>query len=188
MGRYFIAVVPQGLSENAELKQLLGKMKRTLRERDREVRWVHPDLWHVTVSFLGTLPPDRHLDLCSLLDKWRSSPVAEVTLRLHGIGAYPVEEQARVLWVGVGENQQFINLQAELTSVLRTHGFELEDRPYHPHLTLARFRNSQSVTDLVKLGGRKHFGDYKINELILFESVLQGNIIKYVPLIRRPFF
>jgi hypothetical protein len=51
---------------------------------------------------------------------------------------------------------------------------------------LARLRNPQSVDDLVTLGGRKHFGDYQISELIVFESVLQGNILKYVPQLRRP--
>lgn len=185
MGRYFIAVVPKGLEQNHEFKQLLGKMKRTLRSREREVRWVPPDLWHVTLQFMGNLSAQRFADLVKVLEEWQPATARDLVLRLHGVGGYPAAEQARVLWVGVGENQQFLNLQEELAGVLRAQGFELEARPFHPHLTLARLRNSCSVTELVELGGRKHFGDYPINELILFESVLQGNILQHMPALRR---
>lgn len=185
MGRYFIAVVPEGLEQNQELNQLVSKMKRTLRDREREVRWARPDLWHVTLQFLGNLTPDRHLELIELLETWEPQTASEMNLRLSGIGAYPVEEAARVLWVGVAENQRFLDFQSELAGALKENNFELDSKPFHPHLTLARFRNSQSIKDLVELGGRKKFGDYKISELILFESVLQGNILKYIPTFRR---
>src|SRR5262245_21426939 len=107
MSRYFIAVVPEGLSENQELTQLLSKMKRTLLERETEVRWSHPDLWHVTLQFIGHLPPERYARLQEVLREWNSKTAADLVLRLHAVGAYPAPEQARVLWVGVGENQQF---------------------------------------------------------------------------------
>jgi len=185
MGRYFVAVVPQGLNENPELKQLLSKMKRTWRERDREIRWVHPDLWHVTLQFLGDLTPELHQQLLDLLREWQPSSARALVLRFHGVGAFPAPDQARVLWVGVGENQQFLDMQGELATFLRSSDFVLDSRVFHPHLTLARLRNPQSVNELVELGGRKHFGDYAIGELVLFESVLQGNILKYVPVFRR---
>ena len=185
MGRYFIAVVPDGLTENQELIQLVSKMKRTLRDREREVRWVRPDLWHVTLAFLGNLAIERHEELKALLSEWQPAGAAELNLRLSGVGGYPVEDAARVLWVGVAENQKFLDFQAELTTFLRDRAFELDSKPFHPHMTLARFRNAQSVSDLVELGGRKRFGDYKIRELILFESVLEGNILKYIPTFRR---
>lgn len=161
-------------------------MKRTLSERHQIVRWVHPDLWHVTVQFMGELPEERKYELYRTLEEWQPN-VQNLTLRLHGLGAFPAADQARILWLGVQKNQQLLDLQAALAGLLREKGFTFEAREYHPHLTLARLRNPQSVTDLVALGGRKHFGDYKIAELIVFESVLQGNIMKYMPQFRRPF-
>jgi 2'-5' RNA ligase len=179
LGRKFIAAVPEGLSENSELKQLMGKLKRTLDRREQVVRWVAADLWHVTLAFL-----DESARLREFLENWRPA-IGGVTLRLQGLGAFPRVEEARVLWIGVQQNQEFIDLQGDLRERLATAGFELGEREFNPHLTLARFRNTSNVTDLVKLGGRKHFGDYKIGELILFDSVLQGNILKYSPVFRK---
>jgi 2'-5' RNA ligase len=57
LGRKFIAAVPEGLNENLELKQLMGKLKRTINQREQVVRWVAADLWHVTLVFLGEFAP-----------------------------------------------------------------------------------------------------------------------------------
>lgn len=185
MNNIFVAVAPGGLQDNQELKQLLGKMKRTLSDRGVEARWVPPDLWHVSTVFLGPLPEDRREELLRVIGGWRPA-AGGVELRLHGLGGFPSSDQARVLWVGVGENQEFLRLQSDLSAFLQGHGFTLGDRPFHPHLTLARLRNSHSLTDIIKLGGRKHFGDYPVTEFIVFHSVLQGSILKYVPLARLP--
>lgn len=190
MGRKFIAAVPVGLDENSGLKQLLGKLKRTIAQREQVVRWVAADLWHVTLAFLGEFAPGGEaaerasVRLREFLEDWRPA-VGTVTLRLQGLGAFPSADEARVLWIGVQQNQELIDLQSDLRGRLITAGFELSEREFNPHLTLARFRNMSNVNDLVKLGGRKHFGDYKIGELILFDSVLQGNILKYSPVFRK---
>src|SRR5690606_37121122 len=119
----------------------------------------------------------RDHELKDMLERW-TPDVSQLRLRLQGLGAFPRPEEARVLWMGVQENQEFLSLQAELGESLAAAGFPQDAREYHPHLTLARFRNTISAADLVGLGGRKHFGDYPVKELILFESVLQGNILK----------
>jgi RNA 2',3'-cyclic 3'-phosphodiesterase len=185
MNRYFVAVTPTGLNKNPTLKQLLGKMKRTLEEREYEVRWVRPELWHVTLAFLGELSNVQIAQLKSLIQDWRPN-LEDLTLRLQGFGGFPSGEQARVLWIGVQESQQFLDLQADLISRLRgtglpTGGESEEGREFRPHVTLARLRNAQSLTSIIELGGRKHFGDYKISDIIVLESVLEGNVVKYIP-------
>lgn len=183
MGRQFIAVVPAGLSENNEVKQLMGKLKRTVDARGQEMRWVPANHWHVTLQFLGDSPRGKQ-PLLEALQAWKPQ-VADISLRMHGLGAFPSNEEARVLWMGVQESQEFLSLQEHLAAHLSTAGFAMGDRDFKPHLTLARLRNTMNVADLVKLGGRKHFGDYPISECILFESVLQGNILKYTPIFRK---
>ena len=177
MKRRFLAVVPSGLDQNHDLVNLVVKLKRTLREREVALRWVPSALWHVTLAFLGEAEGDLDFlqDWCALLT------VPKLELRVSGLGAFPSSEEARVLWLGVGASQEFLDLQSALRVRLKTSGFELEDRPYRPHLTLARFRNPLNASDLLGLGGRKHFGDYPVRELILFESVLEANVVKYSP-------
>ena len=181
MKRQFIAVVPNGLDKNHELKILLGKLKRTVEEREITARWVAPNLWHVTLAFLG----NEAGPVEEAFFGWKPS-IGEVELRLQGLGAFPSADEGRVLWVGVRENQAFLDLQASLLAHLRDCAVAFEGREFNPHLTLARFRNMMNLNSLVDLGGRRKFGDYKIAEVVLFESALQGNIIKYVPVARRP--
>jgi 2'-5' RNA ligase len=181
MGRYFIAISPSGLTSQPELKKLIGKMKRTLSERDKVVRWVPPSDWHVTLQFLGDLDGARVDRVSALLEAWRPAPVE---IRLHGFGAFPTQDQARVLWIGIQQNQKFLDLQADLARRLSAEGFPPDEREFRPHLTVARLRNPQAVGDLVALGGRKNFGSYEVNEVILFESVLQAKMPKYIPVFR----
>lgn len=184
MSRQFIAIAPRGLDQNQELKQLLGKLKRTMRDRGQDVRWTPPDLWHITLQFVGELSEERSAGLKNILETW-APDVSGLRLRLQGLGAFPSPVEARVLWVGVKEDQELLALQNQLAERIEDAGFAPDEKEFQPHLTLARFRNQISVTELLKLGGRKHFGDYGVDELILFQSVVQGNIIKYVPLMRK---
>jgi 2'-5' RNA ligase len=180
LGKQFIAVVPNGLDKKAEMKQLLGKLKRTAEGRGQEARWTPSSLWHVTLQFLGEVKDSGKVR--KIMDEWTPPPLE---LRLHGLGAFPSPDEGRVLWIGVQESQAFLDTQADLARRLADAGFRPDPREYKPHLTLARFRNLSNLSDLIQLGGRKHFGDYPIGEIVLFESVLQGNIIKYVPQYRK---
>lgn len=181
MARQFIAVRPNGLDKNPELKRLLGKLKRTSEQREQQARWTPPALWHVSLQFLGeNSDTDRAI---AVMEKWNPP---KLNLRLHGLGAFPNGGEGRLLWIGVQESQELLDAQSGLAALLKEFGYPEDSRPFQPHLTLARFRHLMNLEDLIALGGRKHFGDYPIGEVVLFESVLQGNIIKYVPVHRKP--
>lgn len=186
MGRQFIAIVPEGPKDNGQLIQLVTKFKRTTQERGQEVRWVSPDLWHVTIQFLGEINGSMQSERLKLAFDDLMLDVSDFKVRLQGVGAFPSSDAARVLWIGVQESQAFLDLQSTLELRLKDAGLLLGEKEFRPHMTLGRFRNPMNVADLLKLGGHKHFGDYSVRELILFESVLQGNIIKYVPVARKP--
>lgn len=188
--KFFIGVVPEGLEENSGLKVLLGKMKRTLRDREKEARWSSPDLWHVTLQFFGALSDEELSAAKSALASWHPASEA-VQLEVGGVGAFPEPHEARILWLGVQRSQELLSFRQSLVSHMNSAGVsgsaaeEESRRDFVPHLTIARLRNLQSVDDLIRLGGRKSIGEYPIREVILFESVLQGNMKKYVPIERR---
>lgn len=183
---YFIAVIPHGLQNNNELRRLFSKFKRTLDDKGKEVRWVAPDLWHVTVQYLGDISHSQKNQVIDLLEKWQ--PPQEwhnITLRLSGVGAFPSPFSARVLWLGIQKNQSLIDAQTTLQSELSQIGLGSDEEDFTPHLTLARFRNLFNATSLTQLGGRKHFGDYPVTELILFESVVENHMKKYIPVYKK---
>ena len=183
--KYFVAVVPEALKDHSDLKVLVGKMKRTLKDREKEVRWSPPEMWHITLQFLGELNNEELTRVYSAINSWQPQ-IKELELKIQGVGAFPDPLDARVLWLGVQNSQELKKLQQGLKVHLNKHQIDtVEDRPFLPHLTLARLRNLQSVSDLVKLGGLKSFGEYKISDVILFESVIQGAMVKYVPVSRK---
>lgn len=183
---YFIAVIPHGLQDNEELRRLFSKFKRTLDDKGKEVRWVRPELWHVTVQYLGDISNPQKQQVIDFLEAWEPPPEwHHISLRLQGVGAFPSPFSARVLWLGIQKNQSLIDAQTSLQNALNTIDLGSDETNYTPHLTLARFRNLSNATSLTQLGGRKHFGDYPVTELILFESVVEGHMKKYIPVYKK---
>ena len=179
---FFIAVVPEGLQDNSELIRLFSKFKRTMDDKNKEVRWVQPSLWHLTLQYLGPLENLKRQELIETFEAWVPPESSrDIVLRVHGVGAFPQTDQARVLWLGIQKNQALLDAQVAVRESFKDFTENADDREYNPHITLARFRNMRDTSDLVQLGGRKHFGDYKVAEFVLMESVLQGHMMKYVP-------
>jgi 2'-5' RNA ligase len=80
--------------------------------------------------------------------------ISPFRLEISGLGAFPGLKQARVLWVGIGgELDQLSTLQQNIDSVLAALGFAREERPFVPHLTLARVREGASLPE------RRSFGE-----------------------------
>jgi 2'-5' RNA ligase len=179
MSRLFIGVVPAALADNREFKILRGKLKRTAADLDLPVKWTPPELWHVTLLFLGEGPTAE--EAAEALQSWTPSTATDLNLRLQGLGAFASPQEARVLWLGVQASQELLDLQEDLEKHFRQR-FVLpdEERDFHPHLSLARFRNPTAIHRLIDLGARKHFGDYPVGEVLLVESVIQNQMPKYI--------
>jgi 2'-5' RNA ligase len=107
-----------------------------------DYRWVDASLLHVTLAFLGEQPEDR---LAALEHVGRQSAQASApgTLTLGTAGSFGSRRTPRVLWVDVaGDLEALAAMQSRLALALRTGGFPLEDRPFRPHITLARRREA----------------------------------------------
>jgi 2'-5' RNA ligase len=104
--------------------------------------------WHLTLRFLGpTTDVSRDL-LLAALDDGLDQP--RFTVRLTGLGAFPRPKAATVLWIGVDDPAGGLNQIAEACEeAARAVGFDPEERPFHPHVTLARIRPPRDVVALV---------------------------------------
>lgn len=88
---------------------------------------------HLTLEFLGNVEPERVPLVERIAGEVRAGPFRVV---LDRIGSF---RRARVAWAGSDRPPlQLMALQADLNARLRGDGFELEERPYSPHATLAR--------------------------------------------------
>src|SRR5271165_2908687 len=88
---------------------------------------------HLTLAFLGDQPPERVEALRRIGAGIRARAFA---LALDTIGGF---RRAGIAWLGASAPQSELGaLQRELAAALHASGFELETRPYAPHLTLSR--------------------------------------------------
>lgn len=109
-----------------------------VRDRLPRARWVDLDNVHLTLLFLGeTAEVDVPALAAGLREAFSRCPPLE--MRLVGGGTFPPGRPARVAWVGVEAPDELMTLQANVTrAAVEALGFEPEERPYHPHVTLAR--------------------------------------------------
>ncbi|GAA1975641.1 RNA 2',3'-cyclic phosphodiesterase [Catenulispora subtropica] len=98
------------------------------------LRWTRPETWHITVAFYGEVPEDKTDDLAERLGRVaaRTTPME---LSLAGAGRFG----PRALWFGVqGQCDRLGRLAEAAGAAARRCHLRVEDRPYRPHLTLAR--------------------------------------------------
>lgn len=109
-----------------------------LRERLPRAKWVDIGNLHLTLLFLGQVDDAQVPVLTEALrEVFTKHPPLD--LRLADAGTFPPRRPARVAWVGMESPGDLAGLQADVTAAaVEAIGFEPEERPYHPHVTLAR--------------------------------------------------
>ena len=92
-----------------------------------------PDRIHLTLAFIGEQPTIRVDSLCRLGGLIRAR---DFVLGLNRVGGF---SRTGIAWLGASAAQAELSaLHEEITGALRSRGFPIEERPYVPHLTLAR--------------------------------------------------
>jgi 2'-5' RNA ligase len=99
-----------------------------------------------------------------------------------GFGFFPNARRPRVLWVGVEAPGALQELGKKIESAMERHGFGREDRPFTPHLTLARFKSPRPQPGLERLLAEhrdESLGSFEVSEFVLFESKLSPKGAEY---------
>lgn len=137
-----------------EAKNGLARLRQELeRNEQRFVKWVDPRGIHLTLKFLGNIPSKRVTEITEAIEN-AVQRVYRFHLEISGLGTFPSLKQARVFWVGIcGELDKLSGLQQNIDSALAALGFAREERPFVPHLTMARIREGASPLE------RRNFGE-----------------------------
>lgn len=148
--RLFVAVIPP----DDVLDHLAAAIDRAAGPRDDhgDLRWARTDQWHLTLVFLGQVDDGTMPDLTHRLARAarRHRPVE---LHVAGTGVFGSRARARVLWAGIrGDRAELRMLADSVAAAARRCRISVDDRPYRPHLTLARsrLRQGSDVTALVE--------------------------------------
>lgn len=96
-------------------------------------RAVKADSLHMTLLFVGNVPDDRLKRLESVVDRISRKPFSIGLDRLSSFAG------PQVAWVGTSHvPADLYNIQAQLYMELENAGFEVEQRRFVPHITVAR--------------------------------------------------
>jgi 2'-5' RNA ligase len=152
-------------------------------------RWVRVDGLHLTLRFLGATPDARQPELAEALRSAADGAVA-FDVALAGGGAFPDAARPRVLWLGIDEGAGSLgSLAARLATELSRLGWPPEDRPFKPHLTLARTDGVPGAADragrLVELGASFRAG-WQADRLVLYRSLLGRGPARYEAVAEAP--
>jgi RNA 2',3'-cyclic 3'-phosphodiesterase len=149
--------------------------------RDPRFRWARPEGWHVTLKFLGEIPTS---DVAVVCDTARvvseRTPAFEVGLR--GWGFFPSERRPRILWAGIQTGcEELVRLAADLDQSLGYAGFERDNKPYRPHVTIARTSKSVTGSGSAMQAVTLDCGSFVADGIVIIQSTLQRGGSVYEP-------
>jgi RNA 2',3'-cyclic 3'-phosphodiesterase len=120
------------LSPDDEVRETLAGLGRDVARRSRG-RAVSPENAHLTLAFVGDVTRDSLAVLQAVGDR---APKTGFVVGFDSLGAW---RASGVAWIAPSVlPPPLLKLHSTLMDALNAEGFELETRPFRPHVTLAR--------------------------------------------------
>lgn len=144
--------------------------------------WVKAVGLHQTLVFLGNQPPTRVQEICALMESvsQHSSPFR---VSVGGVHFFPTDKNPRVISVGLrGDVESLHALQLTLSERCRAAGLTAEDRPFRPHVTLARIKSMRGLPglrDVVAMHRAVQLGEMVVDRITLYRSRLHPDGAEY---------
>jgi 2'-5' RNA ligase len=182
--RSFVAISPP-----AQAKERLEDAVRkwTRRIGTQGVKWVNPANFHMTLEFLGSVRHSAVDDLRARLRGFLSrTPVVECALS--GAGCFPDPARPKVMWIGLtGDLAKLDELRAAVEEATKGYGEPRDEKPFHPHLTVARFDwlSREQIGFIRRACENKEetdFGPWRVDRVDLMRSELGPGGSKYTVL------
>lgn len=165
MIRTFIAV---------ELDPGFAEQIRTIQDRFStfDLKFVEPEIVHITLKFLGNVSESSVRALSDTLDSISCEPFEA---KVGGLGVFPKLSNPKVLWLGVTGN--FKVLYEDIENLLKPFKFEKDNREFTAHATLARIKflnndQKQAFTSILKELEKVELGSMRVDKVVLKKSTL----------------
>jgi 2'-5' RNA ligase len=181
MKRIFIAVK---VMVGDKLSRMISSMKSEFSSEG--INWTAYDNIHITLAFLGDTEANKIKNITSMLSDLGKT-IGKFELTLRGTGVFKNIHDPRILWTGIDPSESLMELNRSIIGGLKELGYKIEERPFNPHLTIARikyFRNKVALEKLLDIYKDMLFQKAAVDEVILYESILLPKGPVYKPLAR----
>lgn len=170
--RLFIAIeLPDGF------KKALGRLRADV----PGARWVPSEQLHLTLAFLGEVEERTAGELSERLALIQVPPFQ---LRFSEPGCFPNRHRPRVLWAGLEPNPRLTHLAGRVHEAVLACGIPQEERPFSPHITLARlkFPAVREVGAFLTMPQKMKLPPFPVREITLFQSLLTPHGSVHIPI------
>ena len=180
--RLFIAIAPDRAAV-AGLEALVADLRQRLGDQAAAYRWTFPANAHITLHFLGDVGDAQLTRLRDALGT--ELPARPFQVQSGGLAIFPVSGPPRVLSLSVRDGRETLgDIYRELAARIRRAGLPIEDRPFAPHLTLARVREGERhrgvrLRDRLASLGVEEVVGWTVRHVTLFRSDLSGPAPRY---------
>ncbi len=152
------------------LASAVETLSRRTREAGLQAKWVPTANYHVTLKFLGFTRPDAVIAVRDAVER-AVAGTPPLKVKIARIGGFASLEKATVIWAGVEDlSGGLADLAARVDQATIALGYAPEARSFHPHVTLARLRESRPVKEAVLPLAEQMFGDTRVEGVAIFES------------------
>ncbi|MCA1579885.1 MAG: RNA 2',3'-cyclic phosphodiesterase [Acidobacteria bacterium] len=164
-----------------------ARLVEALRPTSPDAAWTRPESWHVTIKFLGDGTPEALEDFSRALAP-AASAVRSGALFPGGATVFPSRGPARVLGLGFARSASLEDLEGLASAAereARRLGLKQEDRPFHPHVTLARLPSRwprDAVERFRRVAGEWKVPAFRAAACVLFGSRLGPRGAVHIPL------
>ena len=176
--RLFIAI-----NFNDNIKKKLQEIIEGLRKESKRGSFSRIENLHLTLAFLGEIEVERVNNLKEIIDEIKSQPFR---LELSHLGAFNRKGSSEsIYWCGIKHNKALYMVQEKLADMLTENDFKLDDKPFKPHITLARrcvVTQSFSLNSL-----NSTIGDVSmvVNEISLMKSERINGVLTYTEIYKK---
>jgi RNA 2',3'-cyclic 3'-phosphodiesterase len=134
------------------------------------LNWSPVENLHITSKFIGQWTEERLTELEGALERI-AHPLA-FDVAVSGFGYFPNPQHPRTLFAGVEAGPRLAELAQAIDEALRPLGIAKEERPYSPHLTLARIKGEdiRALREHIEKMTNFDFGTFQVSEFHLYLS------------------
>ncbi|MCX7697328.1 MAG: RNA 2',3'-cyclic phosphodiesterase [Bacteroidales bacterium] len=158
-----------------------------LREKFNEViiaNWTRIEQWHITLHFFGEISTDKIPSIINCIKISYENLIAQ-KVNIKQIGFFGKVSNPRVIWLGIEPDKEIIFFSRLLSESLYEQGYEVDQRAFSPHITLARIKRVKDLKafhELINVHFDAIFDVVVLDKVVLYESILNSHGSTYVPL------
>ena len=130
-----------------DLRRVIHDATSPLRDAAPSMTWVREPQLHLTLKFFGEQPPEV-ADRVTEAMTGVASRHKHVPITIGGVGAFPNLRRPRIVWMGIEQSPRLELLHHDVELACEAAGFDVDARPFRPHLTLARSKGRSNTDEL----------------------------------------